>query len=398
MEKSHKLDKIEPSKIRLMSQKALELEAQGRKTLKFTLGQPDFDTPEYIKRACKEGLDKGLTGYGGYAGIQFLREEIAKKLERENSIKYDPANEIMVTIGAAHAAYLSIMTYLDPGDEIIIPNPVYNIYKMIPYIAGATVKEYVLREENNFQMDIEEIRGLITEKTKMIVIVSPSNPIGSIQTRETLEALGELLKGNDRIVVVSDEIYERLVYDGAQAVSTAAIPSLYDRTIVINGFSKAFAMTGWRIGYLAAPAHLLGPKVVQYSGFQVSGNNHFSQYAAAVALRDEHIYRTVETMRDEFQRRRDYFVEQINSMKHFSCLKPQGAFYIFMNIKKTGMDSSAFVDWLMENYDVVLVSGTAFGSAGEGFARISYASSMEDIVTACKKLHQADVALTRMGR
>lgn len=294
MEKSHKLDRIEPSKIRLMSQKALELEAQGRKTLRFTLGQPDFDTPDYIKYACKEGLDMGLTGYGGYAGIPFLRQEIAKKLERENGLRYDPTSEIMVTVGAAHAAYLSIMAYLDPGDEIIIPNPVYNIYKMIPYIAGATVKEYTLREENSFQMDMDEIAGLITDKTKMLVVVSPSNPIGSIQTRETLEKLGALLEGNDRIVVVSDEIYERLVYDGAEAVSTAAIPSLYDRTIVINGFSKAFAMTGWRMGYLAAPAHLLGPKVVQYSGFMTSGNNHFSQYAAAVGLRDEHLYHTVE--------------------------------------------------------------------------------------------------------
>ncbi|MBQ3122824.1 MAG: pyridoxal phosphate-dependent aminotransferase [Firmicutes bacterium] len=395
MKTANRLDTLEFSKIRLLSNKVFELQAQGREMHMFTLGQPDFLTPDYIKEACKQAIDDNFTTYPDYCGPLTFRQAVVDKYERENGLKFDPM-QVISTCGAAQAAYLVLTSFLNPGDEVLVPNPMYNIYDNIANICGATPVKYTLKEENDFQIDLEEMAGLINEKTKMIVVCSPNNPIGGVLTQENLEGMAKLIEDKD-ILVCSDEIYERLTYDGFVPVSPASLPSLRERTIIINGFSKAFSMTGWRVGYVITPMEYR-EKLYLHTGFQVSGIPAFVLEAATVALNDEPKYGTVEKMRKEFEERRNYFVAEINKTEHFSCKTPKGAFYIFMNIKKTGMESGEFIDWLLENYGIAMVTGTVFGSEGEGYVRISYASSMEHIKAACELLHKADADLTAMGR
>ena len=395
MKKADRLNKLEMSKIRMTSKLMDQLEAEGRDIIRFTYGEPNFDTPKYIKDACADALYNGHTKYSDYNGPIHFRQAVCDKYERENGLKFSP-DQVISTHGSAQAAYLVLTTFLNPGDEIIIPNPMYNIYRIIAEICGAAVKEYKLKEENEFQIDLKEMESLITDKTKMIVICSPSNPIGSVLTEENLRGLGELVKNKD-LLICSDEIYDRLVYDGVEAVSPAKFDTMRDKTIIINGFSKAFAMTGWRIGYVITPEEWFEPLYL-HTGHQVSGMADFIIEACTVALNDEPKYGTIEKMRAEFDERRKFLVKEINSMKHFSCLNPVGAFYIFMNIKKTGMTSDEFCDWIVENYGVAMITGSCFGSEGEGFVRISYASSMEDCKAAMEILHKADEDLTAQGK
>lgn len=395
MKTANRLDTIEFSKIRLLSKKVVEMQAQGRKMHNFTLGLPDFPTPQYVVDACKKALDDGFTTYPPYEGALNFRQAICDKYERENGIKFTP-DQVLSTCGAAHAAYLVLTSFLNPGDEVLIPNPMYNIYENNSIICGAVVKKYSLKEKNNFQIDLEELAGLITDKTKMIVLCSPSNPLGSVLTKENLEGLAEVVGDRD-ILIVSDEIYERLTYDGVEAVSPASIPSLKEKTIIINGFSKAFSMTGWRAGYVITPLQYR-EKLTLHSGFQISGITSFVAQACATALNDDPKYGTVAAMRAEFDERRKYMAGEINKTEHFSCLIPKGAFYIFMNITKTGMTSAEFIDWFLEKYGVAFVTGTVFGSEGEGFVRISYAASMDEIKAGCELLHEADRYLTESGK
>ena len=391
IQKATRLNDLTMSKIRMMSKRTEQLEAEGADLVRFTYGQPDFPTPQYIVDACKKALDDGFTTYPDYCGPLNFREAVCEKYKTENDLEFNPG-QVCSTCGAAQAAYLVLTTFLNPGDEVIIPNPMYNIYKIIGKICGATVKEYRLLEENEFQIDMDELAGLITDKTKMIVLCSPSNPLGAIQSKETLEGLGKLVGGKD-IIICSDEIYEQLVYDGAKAISPATIPELREQTIIINGFSKAFAMTGWRFGYVISPEYLYEPLYL-HAGHQVSGIPAFVLEAGAVALRDRYKYGTVEMMRQAFDERRKFLVKEINSMENFSCLTPTGAFYIWMNIKKTGMTSEEFCDWIVMNYGIALITGDCFGSEGEGYVRLSYASSMEECKKAMERLHEADKALS----
>ena len=305
----------------------------------------------------------------------------------DNNLDYDPS-EISVTTGAAQAAFLGMMTWLNPGDEIIIPNPSYNIYSTIPLIAGATVKTYELLEENNFQIDLEQMKSLITDKTKMIVLLTPNNPIGSILEKDNLEGLAEILKDTD-IIVLCDEVYERLTY-GEPAVSFGSLPGMKERTITMNGFSKAFSMTGWRLGYFAAPKEMVDVMNV-LSFYMTACGVTFTQDAAVVALEEED--GSLEKMRSEFEKRRNYIVAEINKTKHFSALMPKGAFYVFMNIKKTGMTSGEFTDYMLDNYRCSFIPGDVFGSAGEGFVRLSYASSMENLERLVVALNDLDAKL-----
>ena len=390
MEKANRLNGLTFSKIRMQNQKVDALEAQGIDMIRFTVGEPDFFTPEYIKEACKKAIDENMTKYSSYCCPLNFRQAICDKYERDNNLVFKP-DQVISTVGATQAVYLVLMTFLNPGDEIIIPNPMYDIYKKVAGICEAKVKEYSLKEENEFQIDLKELKSLITDKTKMIVICSPNNPIGGVLTKENLEGVAELLEGKD-ILIVSDEVYERYVYDGMKAVSPATIPSIREKTIIINAFSKMFSMTGWRLGYIITPEKYWETFFI-HAGFQVSGLPSFILEAGAIALEEEVKMGEVEKMRKEFEARRDYMVAEINKTKHFSCLVPKGAFYIFMNIKKTGMSSDEFADWLAENYGVAMITGSCFGSEGEGYVRISYASSMENIKRACVRLHEADKAL-----
>lgn len=393
MKKADRLNNVTFSRIRMQSDLVKKLAAEGREMIRFTFGEPDFNTPEYIKEACIQAIRDNYTKYPDYSGPLNFRQAVCDKYARDNGLQFEP-DQVISTCGAAQAAYLVLTTFVNPGDEVIVPNPMYNIYNIISGICGATVKEYGLREENEFQIDLDELAGLVTDKTKMIVICSPNNPIGGVLTKENLEGVAEVVGDRD-ILICSDEVYERYVYDGVKAVSPASIPSLRDKTIIINGFSKMFSMTGWRMGYVITPKEFWEPLYL-HAGFQVAGIPAFVLEAGAVALNEEPERGEVEKMRAEFEERRNYMVAEINKTKHFSCLMPKGAFYIFMNIKKTGMTSDEFVDWLVHDYNIAMITGTCFGSEGEGFVRISYASSMEDIKKACVLLHEADKALDEM--
>lgn len=384
IEQADRLKDVPMSKIREITVKAIELQKQGKRIIHFTLGEPDFDTPQYIKDACKKALDEGKTKYAALNGIEPLRNAIVEKLEKENQVQYT-ADEILVTNGVAQGIFLSLVSFLNKGDEVILPDPGYTSYNMVPFVAEAVMKKYSLREENYFQIDIKELEGLITEKTKILVMINPNNPIGSILTEETLRKVAELVRDKNIIVVV-DEIYERLTYDGNRSVCFSSLPGMKDKTILMNGFSKYFAMTGWRLGYLAAPKPYI-EIMTRLSFLATAGCSMFIQYAAVEALRQDKS--DSEKMRFEYNRRRDYLYEELNKIDNLSCLKPQGAFYIFLNIKQTGMSSDEFAMYLLEEAGVATIPGTAFGEEGEGFVRISYATAFEDIVEAVGKVKVA---------
>ncbi len=379
---AQRLEKVYHSQMRKIYGLCVEMRKKGEKVADVTLGQPNFPTPQYIKDACKKALDDGWTGYADYTGIPELKAEIIKKIKRDTGLDYCP-EEILATSGVAQGCFVSLMAFLNPGDEVLIPDPVYFIYDNCASLAGATIKKYSLKEENEFQVDIDELKGLITEKTKMMVIVSPSNPLGASLTTDNLAKIAELAIQHD-LIVVTDEIYDMLVYDDVKPVSIATFPGMRDRTIILNGFSKSFAMTGWRLGWAAVPIEMVDP-MDRLAFYMTSGPATFVMHAAAAALREEN--GSCEAMRQEFDRRRKYLVEEIGRLKNFSCLAPKGAFYIFLNIKKTGMTSYDFCDYMFEHYRVAMIAGSIFGSNGEGFARISYAASdevLQDVITGLK--------------
>lgn len=386
---AHRLENLHTSGTRVVFSKCAELAAQGIFVTGLTLGQPDFDTPQYIIDACKRALDEGKTRYTDGSGIEELKEAICQKLSKENDLHYTPA-EISVTTGVAQGMFVALLSTLNPGDEVLVPDPVYLTYSEIPSIAGAVIKKYDLLEENNYQVDVEQIRSLITDKTRMLVIVSPSNPTGGVLSRVSLEAIAAIAKEHD-LLVLSDEIYDRFVYDEQQElVSIASLPGMKERSIVLNGFSKSMAMTGWRLGYIAAPEYMIEP-MNRLSFYMTAGATTFVQYAGVAGLLEED--GSIERMRQEFKHRRDYLVEEINKLQHFSCKKPEGAFYIFMNIKKTGMTADEFCAYAIDKYRLATIPGTAFGRNGEGYVRLSYASSMDVLQKAVSILRQIDQEL-----
>lgn len=383
---AERMEKVEPSATREVFSKCAQLMAQGIPFTPLTLGEPDFSTPNYIVEACKQAIDEGKTHYVAENGIPELRAAICEKLARENNLHYTP-DEISVTTGVAMAMFISIVATLNPGDEILVPNPVYVTYWQIPQIAQAKIVTYDLLEENDYQVDVEQIRSRITDKTKMLVVVSPSNPTGGVLRHESLVEIAALAKEHD-LIVLSDEIYDHFVYDDdLKLESIASLPGMKERCIVLNGFSKSMAMTGWRLGYIAAPASFMDA-MNRLSFYMTAGTTTFVQHAGVTALQDED--GSIERMRAAFKERRDYLVEEIGKMKHFSCKKPEGAFYIFLNIKKTGMSARDFCNFALEKVRLAMVPGTAFGPGGEGYVRLSYAYSTETLHEAVAKLNELD--------
>lgn len=383
---AERMEKVEPSATREVFSKCAQLMAQGIPFTPLTLGEPDFSTPNYIVEACKQAIDEGKTHYVAENGIPELRAAICEKLARENNLHYTP-DEISVTTGVAMAMFISIVATLNPGDEILVPNPVYVTYWQIPQIAQAKIVTYDLLEENDYQVDVEQIRSRITDKTKMLVVVSPSNPTGGVLRHESLVEIAALAKEHD-LIVLSDEIYDHFVYDDdLKLESIASLPGMKERCIVLNGFSKSMAMTGWRLGYIAAPASFMDA-MNRLSFYMTAGTTTFVQHAGVTALQDED--GSIERMRTAFKERRDYLVEEIGKMKHFSCKKPEGAFYIFLNIKKTGMSARDFCNFALEKVRLAMVPGTAFGPGGEGYVRLSYAYSTETLHEAVAKLNELD--------
>ena len=378
---AHRLENLHVSGTRVVFGKCAELAAQGIPVTALTLGQPDFDTPQYIIDACKKALDEGKTRYTAGSGIQELKEAVCQKLEKENGLHYTP-NEISVTTGVAQGMFVALLSTLNPGDEVLVPDPVYLTYSEIPNIAGAVIKKYDLLEENDYQVDVDQIRSLITDKTKMLVIVSPSNPTGGVLSRASLEAIAAIAREHD-LLVLSDEIYDRFVYDDEQElVSIASLPGMKERTVVVNGFSKAYAMTGWRLGYACGPKPIVDVMTkIHQSAIMCAPTT--SQYAAVQALR--HCDEDIERMREEYDMRRRFIVNRLNGMG-LSCFEPEGAFYVFPSIARSKLSSDEFCKRLLMEKKVAVIPGNAFGASGEGFVRISYSYSMAHLTEALQRI------------
>ena len=379
-----RLDRMAPSGIRKVNEKALAMEREGHKVLHFEIGRPDFDTPEYIKKAAFEALTAGKVHYTSNFGVMELRQVIADKLKRDNNVDYK-ASEILVTVGLSEAVFAVLATILNEGDEILVPDPVWLNYINVPNLLGAKAVTYDLKEENGYQMDLNEIRAKITDKTRAVVIITPNNPTGGVLSEDVLAELAQIVVEND-LMVISDEIYERLVYDGAKHVSIASLPGMKERTFTMNGMSKAYAMDGWRLGYVAAPEEYV-MAMNKFHQHNTTCAPAFVQAAAMAALTQEGD--EVNNMVKEYQRRRDYAVKAINEIEGISCQCPKGAFYIFINCKSLGMTSADLSAYLLENAKIAMVPGDVFGPGGEGYLRMSFANSYENIVEGCANLKKA---------
>lgn len=369
---------IAPSGIR----KFFDLVSEMNDAISLGVGEPDFDTPWRIREEGIYSPEKGRTFYTSNAGLKELKQEICKYLARKVHVEYDYNGEVIVTVGGSEGIDIALRAMLDPGDEVLIPQPSYVSYHPCTILAGGVPVVIPLQNKNQFKLTVEELEAAVTEKTKILVLPFPNNPTGSIMTKEDLEPIAKFVVEHD-LYVISDEIYSELSYMG-EHVSIASLPGMKERTILINGFSKGFAMTGWRLGYACGPKAIIEQmvKIHQYAIMCAPTN---SQYAAVEALRnceDE-----VQEMRKAYNQRRRYLVSEFKRMG-LECFEPFGAFYIFPSIKEFGMTSEQFATRFLEEEKVAVVPGTAFGDCGEGFLRISYAYSLEDLKEAIGRLEK----------
>ncbi len=373
---SQKAVSLQPSGIR----KFFDLTERMENVIALTVGQPDFVTPWHIREAAIESLKKGRTYYTSNAGLTPLREQICEYMERRFSLKYDPSTETLVTVGGSEAIDLAIRAVVENGDEVIIPEPCFVCYAPIVTMAGGTPVKLPLKNEDKFKLTPAQLKGAITERTKLLILAFPNNPTGAIMTREDLMPIADILRSTD-ILVLSDEIYAELTY-GVKHCSIASLEGMRERTIIASGFSKAYAMTGWRMGYTLAPAPIT-EQMYKIHQFAIMCAPTTSQFAAIEALMNGDD--DIEYMRDEYNQRRRLILEGFKSIG-LECFPPEGAFYAFPNIGKFGMSSDEFCRRLLEEKHVAIVPGTAFGESGEGFARISYAYSVKHISTAIEKM------------
>jgi aminotransferase len=375
---SPKVQALKPSGIR----KFFDLLDEMKDAVSLTVGQPDFVTPWHIREAAIESLERGKTYYTSNSGLAELRSEISKYQKRRFGLEYDPQSEVIVTIGGSEAIDLALRTIVCPGDEVILPVPAFVCYEPLIKLAGGTPVLIKTKEENKFKLTPQELRAAISPKTKLLILPYPNNPTGAVMDADDVAAIADVLRGTD-ILILSDEIYAELTYSGKH-VSIASMPGMRERTVIAAGFSKAYAMTGWRLGYTLAPAEITS-QMVKIHQFAIMCAPTQSQYAAIEALRagDEDI----EMMKAEYDRRRRYIVDRLRKLG-LPCFEPEGAFYVFPNIGGFGMTSDEFCEKLLYEERVAIVPGTAFGECGEGFARISYAYSVKHI----------DIALERIGK
>jgi aspartate aminotransferase len=363
--------------------RARALERQGKSVIHLEIGEPDFDTPANVVEAGIDALRKGWTHYGPSAGLPELRQTVADYVSRTRGIKVGN-DEVVIVPGGKPIIFFTILALVDEGDEVIYPNPGFPIYEsMIDYVGGRAVP-IRLREERDFSLDVNELAGLINDRTKLIILNSPENPTGGVLERSDIEQIARVI-GDRNIMVLSDEIYSRLLFDGSQHFSIMTVPGMQERTILLDGFSKTYAMTGWRMGY-----GVMRPDLAAHiNRLMVNSNSctaSFTQIAGVEALRGDQS--SVDHMRDEFQRRRDVFVAGLNKIKGFSCRMPKGAFYAFPNITKTGWKSKPLADALLDQAGVAALSGTSFGEFGEGYLRFSVANSLENLNEALNRLDQ----------
>ncbi len=375
---SERIVTIPPSGIR----KFFDIVSEMEDAISLGVGEPDFDTPWHIREEGIYSLEKGRTFYTSNAGLKELKVEIANYLKRRQELLYDPDKEIMVTVGGSEAIDVALRAMLDPGDEVLIPQPSYVSYVPCTILANGVPVPIELEEKDEFRLTPEKLLEKITPKTKILIMPFPNNPTGAIMEKEDLEKVAEIVIEKD-LFVISDEIYSELTYKG-QHVSIASIPGMRERTVLINGFSKSYAMTGWRLGYAAAPKEILS-QMLKIHQFAIMCAPTTSQYAAVSALRngDE----DVEMMRESYNQRRRYLVNALREMG-LECFEPYGAFYVFPSIKKFGMTSDEFAVRLLNAEKVAVVPGTAFGDSGEGFLRLSYAYSLESLKVALDRIRR----------
>ena len=369
---------MRPSGIR----KFFDLAADMPHCISLGVGEPDFKTPWSIRDAGIRSLEQGKTKYTANAGIKELRAEICRYLDRRMDLEYKP-EEVLVTVGGSEAIDMTIRALVASGDEVIIPEPCFVCYEPITQLTGGVPVHIATKAEEEFRLTPEALRAAITPRTKLLILPFPNNPTGAVMDRKTLEGIAEVLRGTD-IMVLSDEIYAELTYGLDRHVSIASLPGMKERTIVVNGFSKAYAMTGWRLGYAVGPQPVISVMTKIHQSCIMSAPTT-SQYAAIVALRscdDE-----IEIMRDEYNRRRRYVVKALNDMG-LTCFEPRGAFYVFPCIKVSGLTSEEFCERLLREQEVAIVPGDAFGASGEGFARISYAYSVDHLQTAMRRIRR----------
>jgi aspartate aminotransferase len=373
MEISERAAQLTPSLTLSIDSKAKAMKAEGLDVCGFGAGEPDFDTPEHIKRAAIEALEAGFTKYTPNAGIPELRQAIADKFAADNGLNYR-AGQVVVSNGAKHACYNAILATCQPGDEVVIPAPYWVSYPDMVRLVGAEPVIVPTSERNGWKMRPEDFENAMTPRTKMLIMNSPGNPTGSVYTREELEAIVSVAAEED-IYVLSDEIYEKLVYDEVKHVSIASLSQeAYDLTITVNGFSKSYAMTGWRLGYLAAPDAVV--RAVDSIQSHTSSNpSSFSQYGALAALKGDQ--QPLADMREEFDMRRNYMFDRLSKISNITAVKPQGAFYILVNISQLGLTSQNFADRLLSKANVAVVPGAAFGD--DRTVRFSYATSLDVI-------------------
>jgi len=373
-------------------QKAKMLEREGYDVIHFEIGEPDFDTPEHIKEAAAKALKEGYTHYTPSPGILELREAISEYLEEEFKVEYGP-DEIIATPGGKAAIFYALATVVEEGDEVIIPDPAFPAYESVIRFLNAKPVFVRLKEENDFRMIPEDVEAKVTDKTKAVVINSPHNPCGSVLTRGDVEGLAEIALRHN-LVLITDDVYHKIIYDGFEHESVVSIPEVRDRVLLLNSLSKTYAMTGWRIGYIAADRRFIERMVVLQNNL-VSCLPAFVQKATVAALRGPQDF--VKKMVDEYRRRRDVIVDGLNRIRGFKCKKPLGAFYVFPNVKGVGMDERELVEYLLREAKVATLHGSAFGLGGEGYLRFSYATSVDLIKTGLERIKVAVEKLQEAG-
>lgn len=364
--------------------KAKALERQGKEIIHLEIGEPDFDTPKNIKEAAVKALYSGYTHYVPAAGIPELRETIAEYISKTRHIPVDP-EEVVVTPGAKPIMFFAILACVNRGEEVLYPNPGFPIYESMINFVGAKPVPIPLKEENDFRLDHEYVKKKITKKTKMIILNSPENPTGGVLTREDLKVIADCVANRDAVLILSDEIYSRIIYEGSHE-SIASLPGMKEKTIILDGFSKTYAMTGWRLGY-GVMRKDLAEKIAQLMVNSNSCTCAFIQMAGIEALKGPQD--SVDHMVTEFRKRREIIVEGLNRIKGITCKKPKGAFYVFPNITGTGMRSKELSDYLLNEAGVAVLPGTSFGKYGEGYLRISFANSVENIKKALQRIDEA---------
>ncbi|MBW4679160.1 MAG: pyridoxal phosphate-dependent aminotransferase [Microcoleus vaginatus WJT46-NPBG5] len=382
MKLAARVGQVAPSLTLAIAAKAKAMKAEGIDICSFSAGEPDFDTPAHIKAAAKQALDAGKTKYGPAAGEPKLREAIARKLKKDNGLDYAPEN-VVVTNGGKHSLYNLMMALLDPGEEVIIPAPYWLSYpEMVKLASGVPVIIHA-DAESNYKITPAQLREAITPKTRLFILNSPSNPTGMVYTPDEIRALAEVIVEKD-ILVVSDEIYEKIIYAGVEHLSIGSIgKEIFDRTIISSGFAKAYSMTGWRLGYLAGPLNLI-KAVTTLQSHSTSNVCTFAQYGAVAAL--EESQDCVEEMRQAFAERRQVMYDLLNAIPGLNCPKPDGAFYLLPNISKTGLKSLEFCDALLESQQVAVIPGIAFGA--DDCIRLSYATDMATIEKGMSRLEE----------